>query len=175
TRNGKGEESIASFVRRRLGDEILDRLVAPFLSGVYAGDPNRLSVEACFPRLAEFESAAGSIVRGAIRAMRASSEKDQKPKRSLMPYRLCSFRRGLNTLTQTLAKRLGPSLLTEAHVLQIGQNDEFEITIDHHGEAKTLTGTALVIATPASAAAGLLNGLAPGVAGRLSEIEYVSI
>src|SRR5262245_42643967 len=87
-RNAGGEESIASFVRRRLGDEILNRLVAPFLSGVYAGDPERLSVEACFPRLAELESDAGSIVRGAIRAMRTSNKKNEKPKRSLRPYRL---------------------------------------------------------------------------------------
>src|SRR5215510_12394648 len=77
TRREGGEESIASFVRRRLGDEILARMVAPFLSGVFAGDPERLSVEACFPRLAELESDAGSILRGAIRAMRSSNKKNE--------------------------------------------------------------------------------------------------
>src|SRR5262245_63823921 len=61
------EESIASFVRRRLGDEILERLVEPFLSGVYAGDPDELSVQACFPKLAEFEAEAGGILSGRVR------------------------------------------------------------------------------------------------------------
>src|SRR4029079_110545 len=75
-----GEESIASFVRRRLGDEILERMVAPFLSGVYAGDPERLSVQACFPKLAEFEAESGGILRGALRAAKQSRKGSSGPK-----------------------------------------------------------------------------------------------
>ena len=174
-RTADGEESIASFVRRRLGDEILNRMVAPFLSGVYAGDPERLSVEACFPRLAELESNAGSIVRGAIRAMRSSNNRTEKPKRSLRPYRLCSFRRGLDALTETLAERLGESLLTEARVLQIEQKNSFEVALEHRNEIKTLTSPALVVAAPASAAAQLLKTRAPRIGALLSEIEYASL
>src|SRR5215475_12138071 len=70
-----GEESIASFVRRRLGDEVLERMVAPFLSGVYAGDPEELSVHACFPKLAEFEEEAGSLFRGALRSANQSRKR----------------------------------------------------------------------------------------------------
>jgi protoporphyrinogen/coproporphyrinogen III oxidase len=180
TRSVNGEESIAAFVRRRLGNEILDRLVAPFLSGVYAGDPEELSIQACFPRLAEFESGSGSILRGALQAARASRKHKQrgdKPRRSLRPYRLCSFRRGLQVLPQTLAQALGENLLTEARVSAIttGQTDRFTVTLEHRSETKTIAAASLVIATPALAAAHLLNGCAPDVSGLIAEIPYASL
>jgi protoporphyrinogen/coproporphyrinogen III oxidase len=181
TRSGAGEESIDSFVRRRLGDEVLERLVAPFLSGVYAGDPEQLSIQACFPKLAGFESGSGSIIRGAIRSARTSRK--EQPKRSLRPYRLCSFRRGLQVLPQSLAKAAGESLLTEARVLSIKKNAEkspaqssrFIVTLEHGSEQRTLEAATLVIATPSLAAARLLDGCAPEVSGLISEIKYASL
>jgi len=62
---------MASFVRRKFGDELLDRLVAPFVSGVYAGDPERLSLRAAFPTIHEFEAKHGSVLRGAIKSLPA--------------------------------------------------------------------------------------------------------
>src|SRR6266852_2030693 len=58
------DESIAGFVRRKFGAEVLDRLVGPFVSGVYAGDPERLSLRSAFPQLNEAEKAAGSVLGG---------------------------------------------------------------------------------------------------------------
>lgn len=170
-RRDAAEESIAAFVRRRLGGEVLDRLVAPFLSGVYAGDPDDLSVQACFPRLAAFEREAGSIFRGAIRAARAS--KREPPKRSLRPYRLCSFRAGLRTLTQSLAERLGGDLWTGARIERIAPG--FEIPIVHRGEPMRLACDSLLVATPAFAAANLLGECAADAAALLAEIPYNSI
>ena len=193
-----GEESIASFVRRRLGDEILERLVAPFLSGVYAGDPEKLSVQACFPKLAEFEAEAGSILRGAMRAARQSRKQQDKPKRSLRPYRLCSFRGGLKTLPQSLAKSLGDSLLTRARIVSVistasgsergfrsrpidgatlatARGTDFEIRLEHQNEIKTFNSSTLIVATPADAAARLLNDIAPEIAALIAGVEYVSI
>ncbi len=173
------EESIASFVRRRLGNEILEKLVAPFLSGVYAGNPEALSVQACFPKLAEFEAEAGSILRGAVKAMRASRKAHrpgEPPKRSLRPYRLCSFRRGMGELPKKLAQGLGESLLTEARVVNLHKTDDaFEIAVEHRGENKTLACSALVIATPAFATAKLLSSFAPEMAALVTEIPYASI
>src|SRR5262245_12277429 len=140
-----GEESIASFVRRRLGDEILERMVAPFLSGVYAGDPEELSVQACFPKLAEFEAESGGILRGALRAARRSRQQTGSPKRSLRPYRLCSFRHGLSALPEALAKSLGDSLLTRARIIDISSTGRFEIKIEHQGEIKTVNSPTLVV------------------------------
>ena len=174
-RRGGGEESVASFVRRRLGDEILERLVEPFLSGVYAGDPERLSLQACFPKLAEFEAESGGILRGALRAAKQSRKEAAKPKRSLRPYRLCSFGHGLSALPEALAKSLGDSLLTRARIIDISSTGRFEIKVEHLGEIKTITSSTLVVSAPAYVAAHLLGGIAPEVAALIAEIPYVSI
>src|SRR5215468_466258 len=175
SRRGGGEESVASFVRRRLGDEILERLVEPFLSGVYAGDPEELSLQACFPKLAEFEAEAGGILRGALRAAKQSRKEASKPKRSLRPYRLCSFRHGLSALPEALAKSLGDSLLTRARIIDISSTGGFEIKIEHRGEIKTINSSTLVLSTPAYVAGRLLSGIAPEIAALVAEIPYVSI
>jgi oxygen-dependent protoporphyrinogen oxidase len=174
-RRGGGEESVASFVRRRLGDEILERLVEPFLSGVYAGDPEELSLQACFPKLAEFEAEAGGILRGALRAAKQSRKQATKPKRSLRPYRLCSFRHGLSALPEALARSLGDSLLTRARIIDINSSGGFEIKIEHLGEIKTITSSTLVFSTPAYVAARLLDSVAPEIAALVAEIPYVPI
>jgi protoporphyrinogen/coproporphyrinogen III oxidase len=178
-----GEESIASFIRRRLGNEILERMVAPFLSGVYAGDPEELSVQACFPKLAEFEAEAGGILRGALRAANQSRKEARKearkgassPKRSLRPYRLCSFRHGLSALPEALSRSLGDSLLTGARIIGIKSAGGFEIKIEHRGEIKTINSPALVVSTPAYVTAHLLGSVAPEIAAVVAEIPYVSI
>ena len=183
-RNENGEESIASFVRRRLGSEILERLVAPFLSGVYAGDPERLSVQACFPKLVEFETETGSILRGALRGMRAARKQSEKPKRSLRPYRLCSFRQGLHTLPKALATSIGDELLTETRVVNIRMNEAIDqsatspryvMAIEHLNEKKIVGAMTLIIATPAFAASQLLNECASEVASLIADIPYVSL
>jgi oxygen-dependent protoporphyrinogen oxidase len=69
------DESIAAFVRRKFGDEVLDRLVAPFVSGIYAGDPEKLSLRAAFPKLHEFETKYGSVLRGAMKSRSAKAKK----------------------------------------------------------------------------------------------------
>jgi oxygen-dependent protoporphyrinogen oxidase len=183
SRSEDGEESIASFVRRRLGDEVLERLVAPFLSGVFAGDPEQLSIQACFPRLAGFESGSGSIMRGALQSARASRKERGKPKRSLRPYRLCSFRRGLQVLPQSLAKAVGESLLTEARVKSIkkmvgpssARSSRFIVALEHENKQRTLEAATLVIAAPSFAAARLLNECAPDVSALIAEITYASL
>ena len=180
-RREKVEESIASFVKRRLGPEILERLVAPFLSGVYAGDPERLSVQACFPKLAGFESESGSIFSGALgtfRAGRATRQSQPKPARSLRPYRLCSFRRGLQTLPQSLARSIGYGILTEARVTaveRITPGQLARVTIeDRHGQ-RTFETPILVIATPSFAAARLLHHYAPELTLLITGIQYAPI
>ena len=176
-RRDPGEESLASFVRRRLGNEILERLVAPFVSGVYAGDPEHLSVQASFARLAELEASAGSLVKGGIKAMRAAKAKAEPPKRSLRAYRLCSFERGLQTLTEALAKALGEGVLTSANVVSIAQNAsaKYQVTFEHSQQTQTVEATSLVLATPSQVAAQLLQAVAPELTPLLRAIPYTTI
>ena len=101
------EESIAQFVTRRLGREFLDRAIDAMVAGVYAGDPERLSVSQAFPKLIALEERYGSLIRGQIlgareRKKRGEISKDRAPK--------FSFDEGLQVLTDTLASGLGESL-----------------------------------------------------------------
>src|ERR1700675_3140427 len=99
------EESVAAFVRRKFGSEILEYLVSPFVSGVYAGDPEQLSLKAAFPSLAEWERDYGSVIRGAIKSRPAGGKKIAKPS-------LCSFRKGVAALPNALAAKLANNLRT---------------------------------------------------------------
>jgi oxygen-dependent protoporphyrinogen oxidase len=156
------EESIAAFVRRKFGHEILEYLVSPFVSGVYAGDPEKMSLSAAFPTLEQWEREYGSIIRGAM--------KSRKTKNSGPPP-LCSFRNGIETLPKTLAASLGSTARTSASVASISRNSSYAI---HVGDG-TLDASAVVVAAPAYVASHLLRGLSGHLADTLSGIAYASV
>ena len=97
----EGDESVAQFVTRRLGQEFLDFVVNPFVAGVYAGDPGALSVRHAFPKLHALERDHGSLIRGALRRRTATAG----PKGSMI-----SFPEGLAEVPLALASQLGSHL-----------------------------------------------------------------
>jgi len=167
------EESIAQFVRRKFGHEILEYLVSPFVSGVYAGDPERLSLRAAFPSLDEWEREYGSVLRGAMKSRGENGESKGAPP-------LCSFRRGISTLLQALAEKLGDRLRTNARVEAVACADGlpsngFHIRVAHKNGTETLAAEAIVIAAPAHVASHLVAPLGSGIAQKLSGIAYASL
>jgi oxygen-dependent protoporphyrinogen oxidase len=171
TRPPAGDESIASFVRRKFGDELLNRLVAPFVSGVYAGDPEKLSLRASFPKVHEFEATYGSVLRGAM--------KSRPPKGTPRPG-LCSFRRGMETLPRTLGMRLGDAFLSETSVVEVRRAEAsgkrlFELAVTHGGQYETLLASAVIVATPTNAASQMLKGLWDKCEEIFSRVEYAPI
>ena len=94
------DESVAAFTRRRLGAEVLAYAVNPFVGGIFAGNPETLSLRAAFPRLHDLEQTYGSLLRGQFERRR--SDADARPDR-----RSFSFEDGLQTLTDALADRIG--------------------------------------------------------------------
>jgi oxygen-dependent protoporphyrinogen oxidase len=171
TRPPADDESIAAFVRRKFGDELLSQLVAPFVSGIYAGDPERLSMRAAFPKLHEFEARYGSVLRGAMKS---------RPTKDAPKTGLCSFRDGMETLPAAIAERLGDSLLLETSVegLRQGKADRktwFEVDITHEDHCDTLAANAVVIATPTNIASHILSNLSDRFASLFSQIEYAPV
>ncbi len=165
------DESIAAFVRRKFGDELLNRFVAPFVSGVYAGDAERLSLRAAFPKIHEFEAQYGSVLRGAMKS---------RPAKGAPRGGLCSFRDGMETLPRAIAARLGNSLLPETSVagLRHGKANGkpwFEVDIARHNHRETLAASAVVIATPTNIASQILQGLSDKFAPLFSRIEYAPV
>jgi len=165
------DESIAAFVRRKFGDELLNRLVAPFVSGVYAGDPERLSMRAAFPKIHEFEELYGSVLRGAMKS---------RPAKGAPRASLCSFRDGMETLPRAITERLGSSLSLETIVESLRRGKAngkpwFEVDIARHDRRETLAASAVVIATPTDVASQILLGISDQFAPLFSRIEYAPV
>jgi oxygen-dependent protoporphyrinogen oxidase len=171
TRPPADDESIAVFVRRKFGDELLGRLAAPFVSGVYAGDPERLSLRASFPKLYELETQFGSVFRGAMKS---------RPPKGAPRAGLCCFRDGMETLPRAIAGRLGDALLLETSVTGVRQGGAngkpwFEVDVARHQQQETLAARAIVVATPTNVASQILRNIFDKIALLLSMIEYAPV
>jgi oxygen-dependent protoporphyrinogen oxidase len=165
-----GDESVADFVRRKFSAQLLDRLVAPFVSGIYAGDPERLSVRSAFPQLYEAEKAEGSVVRGLIRPAMAKKGPRERPT-------LLSFREGNETLVRALSNKLGTALRTEMAVTGISlRNDgSYGVSAENGGQGESVSTESLVFATPADVTGKLLGQLEAQFESLLTPIEYAAV
>jgi oxygen-dependent protoporphyrinogen oxidase len=165
------EESVAAFVRRKLSPELLEKLVGPFVSGIYAGDPERLSLRAAFPQLYDAESQAGSIVRGLAR-LGKQIKQTRKPRRMLF-----SFRHGNETLVRTLAVRIGPALRANVRAIRIFRRGDasFDVQLESSGSAETISTKALILATPTDVTGQLLSGLDSLFESLLKSVEYAPV
>jgi protoporphyrinogen/coproporphyrinogen III oxidase len=164
------EESIAQFVRRRLGSEFLDYAIEPFVAGIYAGDPEQLSVPAAFPRLHALEQRYGSLIKGAIMGARERKKSADKAKNAAASF---SFREGMQTLTDALGRAVG-SIECDVRVgtMQPGADGTFTVTGERAGTSFVRRARAVIVATPAYAAADLVRAVAPEAAAALAAIPY---
>ena len=164
------DESVAAFTRRKFSAQLLDRLVGPFVSGIYAGDPERLSLRSSFPQLYEAEKSAGSVVRGMLRLAKSKKGPRERPT-------LQSFREGNETLVRALANRLGSALLTETSVAQISFQDDgsFDVQLHTKHGSESVSATSLILATPTDVTGRLLAGLDSSFETQLSSIEYAAV
>jgi oxygen-dependent protoporphyrinogen oxidase len=167
SRPPQGDESVAQFVRRKFGADLLANLVAPFVSGVYAGDPEKLSLASALPAVRKYEEKYGSVIRGAVRSQRESGAGQRAP--------LCNFAGGVTALTGALASQLGACARSGVEILSIRQRsarpaDGFDISYQQDGAAQSLNAAAVVVATPTDAAGQLLAAIEPGFAEVLNQI-----
>jgi oxygen-dependent protoporphyrinogen oxidase len=167
-RGDGGDESLASFVTRRLGREALERVAQPLVGGIYTADPQQLSLAATMPRFLDMERDAGSIIRAMWRQQRAAARRsaDSGARWSLF----LSFDGGLQVLVDELTRRLPDSALQLGR--PVGTLDKLP-----NGQWR-LDGAfdcdAVVVATPAHAAATLLRPLDHQLAADLDGIPYAS-
>jgi len=183
-RREPAEESVASFARRRIGREAAARLVAPFVSGIYAGDANNLSVQAAFPRLANLESTYGGLFRGMIAKAREArrlrkSTRDVVSSASAKPKRMVSFKDGMSHLPRLLASGLGEDLMTGITDCALSFSADgssgrrsFAVRLSKSDGRDEIVARHVVISTPAAAAARLVEPLSGDLSGLLSQITY---
>jgi oxygen-dependent protoporphyrinogen oxidase len=168
------DESVAAFTRRKFTAELLDKLVAPFVSGIYAGDPEKLSLRAAFPQIFEAEETAGSVIRGMKRAAKTKASPKQHPT-------LQSFKNGSETLTNALAANLGPALRCGVEVTSLQRKhpdsllSHFVVDFRSKEGNESILADSVVLATPPRIAGNLLKMGPDGIDTGLGEMESAPI
>ena len=158
------DESLADFTRRRLGPEALERLVTPMLAGIYAGDPERMSVRSTFPQLLEMEKRGGLVKSMWLGGC------SPKPRAGLTTF--MTLKGGLSKIVDALHRRLPPrSVRVDCPAQALRRRDgRWEIVTPN----AVLDADAVISALPASAFADCVEGLDPELAMRLREIPFSS-
>lgn len=165
------DESISEFFARRLGREIVDYAVDPFISGIFAGNPDNLSLKSAFPSLFEMEKNYGSLLKGAI-----FSPKEKKSKVPKTASRTVSFKNGMQTLTDKLFAVLGESvrLNTEAFEIKKADNGKYSLQTND-AEINAGIFDSIVISTPSFVAARLIKNFDAELSERLAGVYHPPI
>ena len=170
-----GDESLGTFVSRRLGRAAYENLIEPLMSGIYAGDGDRLSLKATFPYLRDLEIKEGGLIKGALAARKARAKNGSGPNpgsRSIFMTPITGLAEIVEKLVDTL-EEAGVDMQLDSVVCGLARNDDGSWAIEL-SSGSTITSDGVIIAAPAFVAGELLADHAPGLAADLSEIEYVS-
>ncbi|MEW6209013.1 MAG: protoporphyrinogen oxidase [Acidobacteriota bacterium] len=172
-RKEDSEESVFAFAERRIGREGAERMISAFVSGVYAGDAKKLSVQAAFPKMVNLETGYGGLFRGMFaKAKEAKKNKNNSPA-GPGRRRSCSFRRGMSFLTDTLAESLGEDLILNCSDIDLrSETSNFKLSFNRSGIREEISCKSVIISTPAFAASRLVAPLSEELSRLLDEIEY---
>lgn len=172
---GTEDETVAQFVRRRLGEEFLEYAINPFVAGVYAGDPAALSVRAAFPKLYALEERYGGLILGMVRG---AGERRRRAEKAKDRARMFSFRRGMQTFPVALGRSLGDELLLKCGATSVERKEvpggapAFVVRFRREGEPGALEAPALVLAVPAYVAGNFVRPFSESLGGALDRIFY---
>jgi protoporphyrinogen/coproporphyrinogen III oxidase len=166
-RSSGPDESVASFVERHYGSEMVDRLADPLLSGVYGGEAASLSLRAVLPRFHAMEDSHGSLGRAMLAARKTMSAGSRKP----APQLFTSLKDGMQHLAETVVSRLKGTLLTDTSVQAI-QLEAGGWVVSAGMQSDFFDG--VILALPAPAAAQVLRIVSPDLSAELAAIQYSS-
>ena len=171
-RRSQDDESVGEFVVRRFGREVLERLVQPLVTGIYAADPSAVSLRATMPRFAEMERADGSV----IRALRRSASRREPESGSGPRWNLFSAPAGgMHELVVGIAQRLPASSVKlrrrVTSVAHAGGARSWRVNL---ADGATLLVDGVILAVPAPRAARLVSGLDAALSDELAAIRYHS-
>lgn len=167
-RSAVDDESLAEFARRRFGHEAYQRIIQPLAGGVYMGDPERLSLRACFPQFHEMEESSGSLIR-AHRGRRPTAEDGLSV--------FVAPRAGMGRIIERLAQQAGDRLHLGHRVTGLSHAHgswRLEVEETHGGASHSQGYASVVLATPSAAAARLLQPVDATLSGLLAGVEYSS-
>ena len=172
------EETVEQFIRRNLGDEVFYRLIEPFCSGVYAGDPTKLSMKAAFGKIWVLEKEGGSLVGGALNLMKEKKDNPPPERDPRLPtppkgQTVGSFRRGLQTLPNAIGRTLGDRVKLGWTLKDIDRSaGGYKLTYSTPEGAKFVRAKSVVFTTPSYVAAQLLRREIPDAHSQLNSFFY---
>jgi oxygen-dependent protoporphyrinogen oxidase len=170
-RSPDGDETLATFVERRLGRELYDRMIEPLMSGIYAGDGEQLSLSATFPQLRESELKYGSLVKGMLAARRKPAP---KPKGAKKWAAFLTPTTGLAEIVEALEARLnGVAVLRGTRVVSVMRQAAHAYVLVL-ASGQIVQADAVILATPAFVTAELVAGFDPEMSSALRAIPYTS-
>jgi len=163
-------QSVSEFVTRRVGREFLDYAINPFVAGVYAGNPEELSVKSAFPKLYELEEKYGGLIIGTVRSIKERKRRAEKSKQSA---RMFSFIEGMQILPGAISKHLKNKIRFRCEVTGIQKNASgYRIDYIQEGETQFIECRKIISTVPAYAAAVLFGSFNEGLIKHLNEIYY---
>ena len=170
-RLGEEDESVAAFVRRRFGQQALERIAQPMIGGITTAPTEQLSLLAAVPQLREMEKSHGSVTR-ALRGRGAATAKASGPRYSLF----VTLRAGMQQLVDALIAAMpSVTLRTQAAVIRIERGAQGEPWKIHLTGGEAIAADALCLALPAPAAAPIVASVSQPLATALSAISYASV
>jgi oxygen-dependent protoporphyrinogen oxidase len=168
-----GEESLGDFARRHLGREATSVLVDAMQSGIFAGDPERLSVGAVFPQLVKMEREHRSLILALIRAEKA---RRRAPAKTDLTGGTYSFEGGLESLVRALEARLGDAVHRRVALQSLRREGQtWRLSVLRETVQETLEADAVVLATPAYVSADVVRPLDAELASELGGIEHAPV
>ncbi len=156
-------ETLAAFISRHFDHYVVDRVLNPFVGGVYAGEPENMLVRLSFPKLIEIEKQYGSLIKG----MKALGAETRSPSGAL--------KRGNDTLAQAIADKLSDVRLRHRVISVKRQGDDWAVVVRHPSGNETILADQVILAVPAYHAAELLAGSQPELSEKLAAVHYPAL
>ncbi len=169
------DETLAEFITRRLGNEALDKIAEPLMSGIYNAEADRQSVMATFPRFRAIEQKHGSLIKGMLASRKARTNAPAPPSNGKPTSIFVTFRDGTYQLASELHERLTGAIEMNARVTSISEEGaRYRLAVQTPDAEQSLDADAVILTTPAYVSANLLQTVAPDAATVLEQIRYVS-
>lgn len=164
-------QSISDFVTRRLGKEFLDYAINPFVAGVYAGNPEDLSVKSAFPKLYALEEEYGGLIVGTIKSIRKRKKRKQKSKQSA---KMLSFKDGMRVLPDAIANHLGEKVKLSCRVTEIKKTNDgrYGVIFNENGKTSTIFTDVVLSTVPSYSAAELFAHMDEKIQKHLDSVFY---
>lgn len=164
-------QSLGDFVKRRLGQEFLDYAIDPFVSGVFAGDPMKLSVKSAFPKLYRLEEVYGGLIKGMIKGAKERKQSNEESKQSAKMF---TFRSGMNIFPATIAETMKDKIIYNAPVKTVTKirDGKYLVEVVKNDKQEMLEADIVLSTIPAVNVAKVLAAIDQQIVDHCNAIYY---